>query len=200
MTIPVINHQEIPEIEMRAGIRGRFLASTEHEARGVCLLINTAVPGAAAPLHKHTVEETMLVLDGTVWVQIGDERYTVRPQHTVIIPAETPHAWGNAGPNVAKLLWAFGGPTPSRIRHTLRPCHQPLHLSKLASGKVLCIYAAGMNVRREAAASTFESLCRLSAVFLHPGSMLRHRPVTREPKTFGIHRVLKRSQRRTCQP
>ncbi len=80
----------------------------------VCLLINTVAPGAAAPLHKHTVEEIMLVLDGTVWVHIEDERYTVGPQHTVIIPAETPHAWGNAGPNVAKLLWAFGGPDPFR--------------------------------------------------------------------------------------
>ena len=24
----------------------------------------------------------------------------------------TPHAWGNNGPDVAKLLWAFGGPDP----------------------------------------------------------------------------------------
>jgi quercetin dioxygenase-like cupin family protein len=108
----VINHQHIPEIEMRPGIRGQFLASNEHGARGVCLLVNTVAPGAAAPLHKHTVEETMLVLEGTVWVCVGDERYTVGPQHTVIIPAGAPHAWGNSGPGVAKLLWAFGGPDP----------------------------------------------------------------------------------------
>jgi putative monooxygenase len=110
--MPVISHQQIPEIEMRPGIRGQFLASKDHGARGVCLLVNTVDPGAAAPLHKHTVEETMLVLEGTVWVRVGDERYTVGPHHTVIIPAETPHAWGNAGPGVAKLLWAFGGPDP----------------------------------------------------------------------------------------
>jgi len=30
----------------------------------------------------------------------------------VIIPAGTPHAWGNAGAETAKLLWAFGGPDP----------------------------------------------------------------------------------------
>ena len=113
--MPVINHQEIPEIEIRPGILGQFLASTEPGARAVCLLINTVAPGATAPLHKHTVEETMLVLDGTVWVHVGDERYTVGPQHTVIIPAETPHAWGNAGPDVARLLWAFGAPAPFRV-------------------------------------------------------------------------------------
>ena len=111
-TLPVIKPQEIPEIEMRPGIRGQFLASAAHGARGVWLLVNTVDPGAAAPLHKHTVEETMVVLEGTVWVRLGDERYTVGPQHTVIIPAEIPHAWGNSGPGMAKLLWAFGGPDP----------------------------------------------------------------------------------------
>jgi putative monooxygenase len=110
--MPVINHQHIPEVEMRPGIRGQFLASKEHGARGVCLLVNTVEPGAAAPLHKHTVEETMLVLEGTVWVRVGEEHHTVGPDHTVIIPAETPHAWGNAGASMAKLLWAFGGPDP----------------------------------------------------------------------------------------
>jgi quercetin dioxygenase-like cupin family protein len=64
------------------------------------------------PLHQHTVEEIMLVLEGTVWVQVGDERATVGPHHTVVIPAGTPHAWGNAGAETAKLLWAFGGPDP----------------------------------------------------------------------------------------
>jgi quercetin dioxygenase-like cupin family protein len=110
--MPVIDHQHIPEITMRPGIRGQFLASKEHGAQGVCLLVNTVDPGAAAPLHKHSVEETMLVLEGSVWLCVGDERHTVGPQHTVIIPAETPHSWGNSGPDVAKLLWAFAGPDP----------------------------------------------------------------------------------------
>ena len=110
--MPLINHQSIPEIEMRPGIRGKFLASKEQGARGVCLLVNTVAPGATVPLHKHSVEETMLVLEGTVWVRVGKERHTVGPNHTVIIPAETPHAWGNAGGSAAKLLWAFAGPDP----------------------------------------------------------------------------------------
>jgi quercetin dioxygenase-like cupin family protein len=110
--MPVIRHRDIPEIAMRPGIRGQFLASKDHGATGVCLLTNTVDPGAAAPLHRHTVEETMLVLEGTVWVQVGQERYTVGPNHTVIIPPDTPHAWGNAGQSTAKLLWAFAGPDP----------------------------------------------------------------------------------------
>jgi quercetin dioxygenase-like cupin family protein len=108
----VIDHRTIPEIQMRPGIRGQFLANKELGATGVSLLTNTVEPGAAAPLHMHTVEETMLVLEGTVWVQVGEERYTLGPRHTVIIPPHTPHAWGNAGGEVARLLWAFAGPDP----------------------------------------------------------------------------------------
>jgi quercetin dioxygenase-like cupin family protein len=110
--MPVVDHHTIPELHMRPGIRGQFLAHKDLGARGVSLLTNTVDPGAAAPLHIHTVEETMLVLEGLVWVQVGEERYTVGPHHTVIIPARTPHAWGNAGETVAKLLWAFAGPDP----------------------------------------------------------------------------------------
>jgi len=110
--MPVISHQHIPEMQMRPGIRGQFLSHKALGATGVSLLTNTVEPGAEAPLHMHTVEETMLVLEGTVWIQVGAERYTVGPNHTVIIPAQTPHAWGNAGETVAKLLWAFAAADP----------------------------------------------------------------------------------------
>ncbi len=61
-----IDHQDIPEIEMRLGIVGQFLASKERGTRGVWLLAKTVDPGAAASLHTSAVEGTMLVLEGTV--------------------------------------------------------------------------------------------------------------------------------------
>jgi hypothetical protein len=96
MTMPVITQQEILEIGMRPGTRCRFSASAEPGARGVCLLVNTADPGAAAPLHKHTAGETLLVLEGTVRVRVGDESHSVNSR-----PAGTRHI----------LAGAHGGPT-----------------------------------------------------------------------------------------
>jgi len=93
----IIDHAKLSEIEMRQGIHGKFLSHKDLGANGCSLLVNTVDPGAAVPLHRHTVEETMLVLKGIVWVQIGTERHTVCANHTVIIPAHAPHAWGNAG-------------------------------------------------------------------------------------------------------
>ena len=110
--MPVIDHRNVPEVQMRPGIRGQFLAHKDLGSTGVSLLTNAVDPGASAPMHKHTVEETMLVLEGTIWVQVGDEHHTVGPHHTVIIPAEVPHSWGNSGTEVAQLLWAFAGPDP----------------------------------------------------------------------------------------
>src|SRR5262249_49057902 len=90
--MPVINHQTIPEVLMRPGIRGQFQAHKTLGAEGVSLLVNTVEPAAAPPLNNHTVEETMLALEGTVWVRVAEESPTVAPHHTVIIPAGTPHA------------------------------------------------------------------------------------------------------------
>ncbi|MEM7252932.1 MAG: cupin domain-containing protein [Pseudomonadota bacterium] len=110
--MPIIDHADSPELEMRPGIRGQFLANKTLGSSQVSLLINTVEPGAEAPLHTHTVEETMLVLEGEVWAQVGDERTVVGPNHTVVIPPHTPHAWGNASTTTAKLLWAFAGSDP----------------------------------------------------------------------------------------
>ncbi len=108
----IFNHDHLPELTMREGILGKFLSHQELGATGCSLLVNTVEPGVDVPLHKHTVEETMLVLEGVVWVKLGTERTTVGKNHTVIIPADMPHAWGNDGHKIAKLLWAFAGPDP----------------------------------------------------------------------------------------
>ncbi|MCH9674437.1 MAG: cupin domain-containing protein [Gammaproteobacteria bacterium] len=110
--MPIIDHADSPQLEMRPGITGRFLANKALGSTAVSLLVNTVEPGAEAPLHTHTVEETMLVLEGSVWAQVGAERFHVGPNHTVVIPPHTAHAWGNSGSEVAKLLWAFAGADP----------------------------------------------------------------------------------------
>ena len=118
--VPVNWHfspEELAYVIDNAGARllvteGQFLANAELGSTAVSLLTNTVEPGAEAPLHTHTVEETMLVLEGRVWAQVGDERYEVTQHHTVVIPPNTPHAWGNDGESEAKLLWAFAGADP----------------------------------------------------------------------------------------
>jgi hypothetical protein len=126
--MPVINHQEIPEIEMRPGIRGQFLASVEHGARGVCLLVIRVAPSAAAPLYKHTVEEAMLIWQEMVSGRVGHERHTVGPQHTVSFPLR--HRMPRA---TAALRWPSCcglsvSPTHSVMRHTWKARRRSIRL------------------------------------------------------------------------
>ena len=110
--MPLVRHGDVSEREMRPGIRGKFLANKELGATGVSLLLNTADAGAAVPLHRHTVEEAVMMFEGRIWVRVADREYEIGPGETVIIPPDTPHAWGNAGPATARMLWVWGGADP----------------------------------------------------------------------------------------
>jgi quercetin dioxygenase-like cupin family protein len=110
--MPFIDGRTIPEILMRPGIRGRFLAHKDLGASRVSLLMNTAEPGAAVPLHMHEVEETVVMFEGRIWVQLGEDRRVIGPDDTVIIPPHTPHAWGTEGSEAARMMWVYGGPDP----------------------------------------------------------------------------------------
>jgi quercetin dioxygenase-like cupin family protein len=110
--MPLVCHGAVPEREMRPGIRGKFLANKELGATGVSLLVNTADAGAAVPVHRHTVEEAVMMFEGRIWVRVADEEHLIGPGETVIIPPNTVHAWGNAGPTTARMLWVWGGADP----------------------------------------------------------------------------------------
>ena len=110
--MPFIDERTIPEVLMRPGIHGKFLAHRDLGAQGTSLLINRAASGAAVPLHLHHVEETVILFEGRISVQLGTERRVIGPHETVIIPPGTPHAWGNDGPGEARMLWVYAGPDP----------------------------------------------------------------------------------------
>jgi len=57
----------------------------------------------------HQVEETVVMFEGRIWVQLGDERRVIGPNDTVIIPAFMPHAEGT---EAARMMWVYGGPDP----------------------------------------------------------------------------------------
>ena len=88
--MPFVDHRTIPEVLMRAGVRGKFLVNKDTPANNVTLLFNDVDPGASVPLHRHSVEETVYLLEGTIWARIGDERYIVTPHDSVLFPAGVP--------------------------------------------------------------------------------------------------------------
>ncbi len=51
-------------------------------------------PHAEVPIHSHPHEQLGLMIEGELDLQIGDERRTLRPGDTYVIPGGIPHgAW-----------------------------------------------------------------------------------------------------------
>ena len=105
--MPIIDYGALQEFPMRAGITGKWLSGHEQGATALSVLSNTAAASVAVPRHFHLYGEVILVEEGEIWVQLGDDRLTATPGKSVIIPPRTPHAWGNAGSAAARILFIW---------------------------------------------------------------------------------------------
>jgi quercetin dioxygenase-like cupin family protein len=82
--------------------------------------VQTCAPGYQTPPHFHPYVECLFIVEGTMqaWL-IGEETNptTLRTGDMISLPADTPHAFRNPGPDVLRLLGIHNNPT--RIVHRL---------------------------------------------------------------------------------
>ena len=83
----------------------RILARSVHGDR-LTLGIVELEPGAHAREHSHDHEQLGLVLEGTIDFRIGDERRTLGPGSTYVIPSNVPHE-AIAGPEGTVVVDVF---------------------------------------------------------------------------------------------
>ena len=60
--------------------------------------------GQGPKLHHHPYDETFVILEGRVLVQVGDESIEGGPGDIVIGPPNVPHGFTNLGPGQARLV------------------------------------------------------------------------------------------------
>src|SRR5688572_27294333 len=71
---------------------------------GMFTLIETRTTGGA-PLHVHTREdEYFYVLEGTITVRLGDERFEAGARSFVFLPRNIPHEWDVVGEEATLLM------------------------------------------------------------------------------------------------
>jgi quercetin dioxygenase-like cupin family protein len=68
-------------------------------------------PGRRVGLHTHPYPELFLVQDGTAEFRGGDERRIVEGGSVVVVPAETPHGFANAGDTRLRVVSFHPSPT-----------------------------------------------------------------------------------------
>lgn len=68
--------------------------------------IHIIAPGGRSDgLIEHLGEEVGLVLEGTVALTLGDERYTLQPGDAFHFPSQIPHGYENIGTQPARIYW-----------------------------------------------------------------------------------------------
>jgi quercetin dioxygenase-like cupin family protein len=77
-------------------------------------------PGGAVGTHTDSVEEVVLVLEGTVQIALGDEQGTLSAGELALVPAMVPHSVRNTGPGTARAIGFFAG------AHVVSTFEQPL--------------------------------------------------------------------------
>ena len=107
----VVDIESMPEIQMRDGVTGRWLAGHAQGASGTSVLRNWLEPNLNIPRHIHKCEEILIVEQGEMWVEIDGVRQRVKAGQTAIIPAGAAHAWGTFQ-DKAQVLFAWPASDP----------------------------------------------------------------------------------------
>ncbi len=89
-----------------AGCRDRFLIDSEETGGRFAVVEHLLAPRSiAAPMHVHTQEdEFSLVLEGRVWVRLGDDEHVAEVGDLVRKPRGQWHTFWNAADRPARLL------------------------------------------------------------------------------------------------
>lgn len=100
----IINRGEGTSVSL-GGLGVVFKVGPEHTGGSFAIVEHPLRPGAlAGPPHTHTREdELMLVLEGEVGVEIGNEVFQVTPGTYVLKPRGIPHTFWNAGTEPARV-------------------------------------------------------------------------------------------------
>ncbi len=104
----VISFESLEAFHDEPGEYGWILEAHRHGFERISLIVTDTLPGGGPPLHKHSCEEAVVVPSGAqMRYLVGDQTYDVRGPAVIRIPAETPHAFINAGQTRVSLTCVF---------------------------------------------------------------------------------------------
>ena len=85
-----------------------FKVSTQDGSGGLFIMEHTHRRKGGPPRHlHHNEDEWFYVVEGEYVVEVGAERFRLRPGDSVLAPREVPHVWAFVGDGEGKLLLVF---------------------------------------------------------------------------------------------
>ena len=75
--------------------------------RDLSLFVDVVAPGDRVPLHRHPIDELMVVEEGTGEVRLGGGTHVVSSGAVIFVPARLPHGARNIGSEPWRVLGVF---------------------------------------------------------------------------------------------
>jgi len=94
----------------REGVLTSMRVSAVVGSHQLCIFEQFCQPGLGAPMHLHTVEEILEVIEGQAEIRIEDEVMSVLPNQSVIVPAGSRHGFTNTGSGILKVRATLASP------------------------------------------------------------------------------------------
>jgi quercetin dioxygenase-like cupin family protein len=99
-----LNLEQLPFVGMSYEFVG------EKQGAPFSAYIVNAKPGQGPPLHTHPYVEVAFTLEGRATITVGNETRDVKAGDIVVIPANTPHRFVNAGNTVLRQIDIHASP------------------------------------------------------------------------------------------
>ena len=96
------------EIEPSPG--GTVTFEGEPHGSGVSFFLVDSVPGAGPDLHRHPYSETWIVRKGKARMTADGEDFEAGPGDIVVVGADTPHKFKNAGTERLEIVCIHASP------------------------------------------------------------------------------------------
>ena len=113
--MPVINNASLREFNL-PGLNHRTFAGPEHGMKNLEVWGQVIEAGAATPVHCHSCEEAIVILEGSGTLTINGEETEFGANSTLIIPADAVHQIANRG-NTPMVVIAALSAAPVKVRH-----------------------------------------------------------------------------------
>jgi quercetin dioxygenase-like cupin family protein len=111
----VLRPDQLPSHDRGGGARTTPLVMPSVGATSFINGITEFGPGAAIPFHCHNCEESVVLLSGEAYLDIGDEVQELKPLDTTFIPPNVPHRFRNKSATAPmKILWIYASTNATR--------------------------------------------------------------------------------------
>ncbi|MHB8398059.1 MAG: cupin domain-containing protein [Candidatus Limnocylindrales bacterium] len=106
---------DVPMVDVLPGLRARRVVDQARGAGAVTLGEMEIDPGVRLPLHRHKVEEVVVIVDGTGRFTADDAAREVATGSVLLAPAGSAHALENTGSVILRILFIFPSVNVERV-------------------------------------------------------------------------------------